>query len=82
VLPEDVVLTAAQRDQVAESVEDSSFELHTGEDDRLLRKLALEFTLDAEVPDDLRDAIGEEVVGATFAFDLELDEVNEPVRIG
>lgn len=82
VLAQDVTLTAEQREQVAEAVEDSSFELVTGEDDRLLRGLAIEFTLDAEVPEDLRDAIGEDAVGATFSFDLELDEVNEPVSIG
>lgn len=82
VLPEDVVLTAAQREQVAEAVEESSFELLTGEDDRLLRKLALEFTLGADVPEDLRDAIGDEAVGATFSFELGLDDVNEPVQIG
>jgi hypothetical protein len=82
VLAQDVTLTPAQREQVAEAVEDSSFELVTGEDDRLLRKFALEFTLDAEVPENLRDAIGEDAVGATFSFDLELDDVNEPVAIG
>jgi hypothetical protein len=82
VLAQDITLTAEQRKQVAEAVDDSSFELVTGEDDRLLRGLELDFTLDAEVPEDLREAIGEDVVGATFSFDLELDEVNEPVSIG
>jgi hypothetical protein len=82
VLERDIRLTAEQREQVAEAVEESSFELLTGEDDRLLRKLALAFRLDAEVPEGLRDAIGEDAVGAAFSFELALDEVNEPVQIG
>lgn len=82
VLAQDVTLTAEQRKQVADAVEESHFELVTGDEDRLLRGLTLDFTLDAEVPEDLRDAIGDEVVGATFSFDLELEDVNEPVSIG
>jgi hypothetical protein len=82
VLKQDVVLTAEQRQQVADAVDDSSFELLTGKDDRLLRKLALEFSLSADVPDDLRDAIGDDAVGARFSFDLGLAKVNEPVQIG
>jgi hypothetical protein len=82
VLPQDVVLTPAQRKQVADAVDDSSFELLTGKEDRLLRKLALDFSLSTDVPEDLRDAIGDDAVGASFSFDLGLDEVNEPVQIG
>lgn len=77
-LRRDVVLTAEQRREVAEVVEESSFELLTGKDDRLLRRLALAFTLEAEVPEDLREALGDDAVGASFSFELELDEVNEP----
>lgn len=82
VLEQNVVLSAEQRKQVAEAVDESSFELLTGSDDRLLRKLALAFSLDRDVPDDLRDAIGDDAVGADFSFDLELDDVNQPVEIG
>jgi hypothetical protein len=81
-LEQDVRLEQADRDQVAESVEESSFELLTGKDDRLLRKLALAFTFDSEVPEELREALGEESVGAAFSFELELDDVNQPVQIG
>lgn len=80
-LQRDVVLTAAQRRQVSDAVEDSSFELLTGQDDRLLRRLALGFTLGAEVPENLRDALGD-AVGASFSFELELNDVNEPVAVG
>lgn len=82
VLQQDVRLTAEQRRQVADAVDDASFELLTGKEDRLLRKLALGFALDADVPEELREAIGEDAVGASFSFDLELDDVNEPVEIG
>lgn len=82
VLGQDVRLTAAQRKQVADAVDESSFELLTGKDDRLLRKLALAFTLGADVPEELRDAIGDDAVGASFSFELELDDVNQPVQIG
>jgi hypothetical protein len=81
VLREDVTLTAEQRQEVAEAVDDSSFELRTGADDRLLRRLALSFTLDEEVREELRDALGKETVGASFEFELELDRVNEPVEV-
>ncbi len=75
-------LSAADRKRVAERIDDSSFELLTGDEDRLLRKLALGFRFDEDVPEDLRAALGEDAVGADFSFDLELDEVNEPVQIG
>lgn len=81
-LREDVTLTAEQRKQVADSVEDSEFELRTGKDDRLLRKLALSFTLDREVDEELREVLEEDSVGASFSFELELDDVNAPVSIG
>lgn len=81
-LERDVTLTPEQRRQVADAVEESHFELLTGSKDRLLRKLALDFTVGADVPESLRGTLGEEAVGAGFSFELELAEVNEPVQIG
>lgn len=75
-------LSAADRRRVAERTDESSFELLTGDEDRLLRKLALGFSFDEDVPEDLRAALGEDAVGAEFSFDLELDEVNQPVELG
>lgn len=75
-------LSADDRKRVAERIDDSSFELLTGEDDRLLRRLAVGFRFDEDVPEDLRAALGEEAVGADFSFELDLDRVNEPVEIG
>jgi hypothetical protein len=75
-------LEPADRDQLERAVEDSSFELLTGDEDRLLRKLSLAVTFATDVPQDLRAALGKDAVGARFSFDLELDKVNEPVAIG
>jgi hypothetical protein len=75
-------LEPADREQVEQAIEESSFELLTGDEDRLLRKLSLAVTFATDVPEDLRAAFGEDAVGARFSFDLELDDVNEPVAIG
>jgi hypothetical protein len=68
----------AQR--IADATEDSSFELETGHDDHLLRRLSLEAELGFDVPEDLRRALGD-AVGGTFTFELELEEPNAPVKV-
>lgn len=75
-------LSADDRRRVAERIDNSRFELLTGDQDRLLRKLALGFSFDEDVPEDLRAALGEDAVGADFSFELELDRINQPVEIG
>jgi hypothetical protein len=66
--------------QLRDAVESSEFELLTGEDDRLLRRLSLAAVIAADVPEELREALGD-VVGGEFSFLLELDRPNEPVEI-
>jgi hypothetical protein len=68
----------AQR--IADATEDSSFELETGHDDHLLRRLSLEAELGFDVPEDLRRALGD-AVGGTFTFELELEKPNAPVTV-
>jgi len=68
----------AQR--IADATEDSSFELETGHDDHLLRRLALEAELGFDVTEDLRRALGD-AVGGTFTFELELEDPNSQVEI-
>lgn len=68
----------AQR--IADATEDSSFELETGHDDHLLRRLSLKAELGLDVPEDLRRALGD-VVGGTFTFELELEDPNGQVEI-
>jgi hypothetical protein len=68
----------AQR--IAEATDESSFELESGADDGLLRRLFLEAELGFDVPEDLRRSLGD-AVGATFTFELELEGPNETVRV-
>jgi hypothetical protein len=65
--------------RIAEATRQSSFELERGEDG-LLRRLALDADLGFDVPQDLRDALGD-AVGATISFELELDNPNTEVEI-
>jgi hypothetical protein len=66
--------------RIAEATEDSSFELETGHDDDLLRRLFLEADLGFDVPEDLRRALGE-AVGGTLTFELELEDPNAEVDV-
>jgi len=69
---------SAQR--LREATESATYELETGTDDRLLRRLLLRAVFAAEVPEELRDALGD-VVGATITFHLGVSRPNEPVTI-
>ena len=68
----------AQR--IADATKDSSFELETGHDDHLLRRLALDAELGFDVPDDLRRALGD-AVGGSVTFELELEGPNGQVEV-
>ena len=70
----------ASAQQLREATESSRFEVYTGKDDRLLRRLLLEARLGFEVPEELRRALGE-VVGATITFRLGVANPNEPVNV-
>lgn len=73
-------LDADDAKRIAEATEDSHFELESGHDDHLLRRLALDVDLGLDVPEDLRAALGD-AVGATITFELDLDGPNEPVTV-
>jgi hypothetical protein len=66
--------------RIADATEDSSFELETGHDDQLLRRLFLETELGFDVPEDLRRALGD-AVGGTVTFELELEDPNVPIEV-
>lgn len=68
----------AQR--IADATVDSSFELESGHDDHLLRRLSLEAELGFDVPEDLRRALGD-AVGGTFTFELELEDPNAQIEV-
>jgi hypothetical protein len=65
--------------RIAEATEESRFELERG-DDGLLRRLELEADLGFDVPQDLRDALGD-VVGAKVTFELSLDDLNTEIEV-
>jgi len=73
-------LDADDAGRIAEATEDSRFELETGHDDHLLRRLFLEAKLGFDVPEDLRRALGD-AVGGTFTFELELEDPNGQVEV-
>lgn len=73
-------LDADDAERIAEATEESSFELESGHDDHLLRRLLLEAELGFDVPEDLREALGD-ATGARLTFELELEQPNEPVSV-
>jgi hypothetical protein len=72
-------LDADDARRLASATRESSFELERG-DDGLLRRLALLADLGVDVPQDLRNALGD-AVGAKITFELQLDEPNTPIQI-
>jgi hypothetical protein len=66
--------------RLRDAAKDTRFELESGHDDRLLRHLLLEAELGLNVPDILRDVLGD-VVGADLSFKLDIDKPNEPVDV-
>ncbi len=73
-------LDADDAQRIADATEDSSFELESGHDDHLLRRLSLEAELGFDVPDDLRRALGD-AVGGSVTFELELEDPNAQVEV-
>ena len=67
-------------ERLADSVRSSRFEVYTGKDDRLLRRLELEVDFGLDVPPELRGALGG-LVGARLLFELGVDDPNEPVSV-
>lgn len=67
-------------ERLADSVRSSRFEVYTGKDDRLLRRLELEVEFGFDVPQELRSALGG-LVGARLLFELGVDDPNQPVSV-
>jgi len=66
--------------RLRDSIESSDFEILTGAEDRLLRRLSFDVSLGLDVPKALRQAFGD-VVGADVSFLIEVDKPNEPVEV-
>jgi len=71
-------LDEKSRDALRKTAKDSSVEVWTGKEDRLLRRLVLRVTLAAggELPETLRA-----MAPVTLSLSLDLADVNEPVRV-
>jgi hypothetical protein len=66
--------------QLERAARSTSFELHTGKEDRLLRRLVMEVDFGLDVPPELRAELGD-LVGAKVAFKLEVANPNGPVKV-
>ena len=73
-------LRGQDAERLADSVRSSRFEVYTGKDDRLLRRLELEIDFGLDVPRELRGALGS-LVGAKLLFELGVDDPNRPVSV-
>ena len=69
-----------QAEQLEDAVKSSSFELWSGTDDHLLRRLLLKADLGLDVPPSLRRVLGS-VVGAKIDFELAVSDPNKPVSV-
>jgi hypothetical protein len=69
-----------QAKQLEEAVESSSFDVWSGVQDHLLRRLVLQAKLGFDVPSSLQRALGD-VVGARVEFELGISKPNQPVSV-
>jgi hypothetical protein len=73
-------LEDADAERLRDSARETAFDVWTGQDDRLLRRLLLEAELGLDVPEELRAALGD-LVGATITFELGVTDPNEDVSV-
>lgn len=73
-------LSEQDTERLADAVRSSRFEVYTGKDDRLLRRLELEVDFGLDVPRELRSALGS-LVGAKVRFELGVDDPNRKVTV-
>jgi hypothetical protein len=73
-------IQGAEGDRLQQAVTSSSFDVWTGKNDRLLRRLLLKADLGLSVPAELRRVLGS-VVGAKVDFELAIAHPNQPVSV-
>jgi hypothetical protein len=69
-----------ERERLADAVRSSRFELETGAEDRLLRRLHVDADFGLDVPERLQGVLGR-LVGARVIFELGIGKPNEPVTV-
>lgn len=65
--------------QLRNSVKNARLEVHTGTEDRLLRRLRITADLDPELPEALEELA--RAAGATVEFELQVANPNDPVEV-
>jgi hypothetical protein len=73
-------LEGASAEQLRRAVEAATVEVYTGEDDRLLRRLAIDARLRADVPPEIEGTLGA-LGGARFTLELGIANPNRPVSV-
>jgi hypothetical protein len=73
-------LQGAAADQVRDAVKRSSIDVWSGREDRLLRRLRLRIEFEVQPPAAVRGQFGK-LAGGRLALDVELGDVNRPVRV-
>jgi len=73
-------LEGEEAEKLEKAVRSAPFELVTGKDDRLLRRLKLTLDIGTDAPRELAGGLGN-LSGAKVQFDLRIDEPNKPVEV-
>ena len=73
-------IDGTEADRLRGDVKSSSFDVWTGKQDRLLRRLLMKAELGLSVPSELRRVLGD-VVGAKVDFELAIAHPNQPVKV-
>ncbi len=71
-------LTDKQRKSVEDSIEDATFDVYSGKDDKVLRRLTVKIKFN--IPEDQR-ANAQGLTAGTITFDLTLADLNQPQTI-
>jgi hypothetical protein len=71
-------LTEKQRKSVEDSIEDATFDVYSGKDDKVLRRLTVKIKFN--IPEDQR-ANAQGLTAGTITFDLTLADLNQPQTI-
>lgn len=74
------VIDGEEAERLEDAVQASNFEVWSGRDDQLLRRLLIAADLGFDTPESLRRVLGD-VVGGKFEFELAISDPNEPVSV-
>jgi hypothetical protein len=73
-------LVGRNAEQLRAATKSATIDVHTGKDDRLLRRLVIDARLGADVPAQLRDRLGD-LANARLTFELAIADPNDDVEV-